>query len=130
MNITFHSDYSVNRDGFKATWKVVENSGEIQTPNYPAKYPKNVEETWNLEVEAGHRIKLTFEAFNLESHSLCAYDYVQISFGSEEQKYCGSDVPSPIISSGNTMDITFHSDRSVRRTGFKASWEAVTETVE
>merc|ERR1712241_164028 len=130
MNITFHSDYSVSRDGFKATWKVVENSGEIQTPNYPAKYPKNVEETWNLEVEAGHRIKLTFEAFNLESHSLCAYDFVQISFGSEEQKYCGSDVPSPIISSGNTMDIPFHSDRSVRRTGFKASWEAVTETVE
>merc|ERR1712241_1322611 len=118
-------DYVEISDG-----KVVEKAGEIQTPNYPAKYPKNVEETWNLEVEAGHRIKLTFETFNLESHSLCAYDFVQISFGSEEQKYCGSDVPSPIISSGNTMDITFHSDRSVRRTGFKASWEAVTETVE
>jgi len=127
MNITFHSDYSVSRKGFKATWEAVENSGEIQSPNYPDKYPHNVNETWNLEVEAGHRIKLTFEAFNLESHSTCKYDFVQISEGSEEEKYCGKVKPSPIISSGNTMNVTFHSDRSVNRSGFKASWEAVTE---
>merc|ERR1719507_541303 len=130
MNITFHSDYSVNRNGFKATWEVVENSGEIQSPNYPAKYPRNVDETWNLEVESGHRIKLTFETFRLESHSTCRYDYLQISFGSEEEKYCGSDVPSPIISSGNTMAITFHSDHTKVKKGFKATWEAVTETEE
>ena len=78
-------------------------------------------------MEAGHRIKLTFEAFNLESHSTCKYDFVQISEGSEEEKYCGNVKPSPIISSGNTMNVTFHSDRSVNRSGFKASWEAVTE---
>jgi len=125
MDITFHTDHSVKRNGFKATWEAVENSGVIQSPNYPAKYPKNVNETWNLEVESGHRIKLTFETFHLEDHSTCSYDFVQISFGSDEEKYCGSDVPSPVISSGNTMDITFHSDHSKRRTGFKATWEAV-----
>jgi len=125
MDITFHTDHSVKRNGFKATWEAVENSGVIQSPNYPAKYPRNVNETWNLEVESGHRIKLTFETFHLESHSTCSYDFVQISFGSDEEKYCGDDVPSPVISSGNTMDITFHSDHSKRRTGFKATWEAV-----
>ena len=76
-------------------------------------------------MEAGHRIKLTFEAFNLESHSTCKYDFVQISEGSEEEKYCGNAKPSPIISSGNTMTVLFHSDGSETRKGFKATWKAV-----
>ena len=29
MNITFHTDYSVNRKGFKATWEAVENAGKF-----------------------------------------------------------------------------------------------------
>merc|ERR1712088_1234299 len=78
-----------------------EEGNEIQSPNYPAKYPKNVDETWNLEVESGQRIKLTFQTFKLEWDSNCAYDWVHISDGSDEEKYlCGSDLPSPIISSG------------------------------
>ena len=81
-------------------------------------------------IRPSHRIKLTFETFRLESHSKCRYDYLQISFGAEEEKYCGSDVPSPIISSGNTMTITFHSDHTKVKKGFKATWEAVTETEE
>merc|ERR1712110_903008 len=125
MTVVFHSDYSVNRNGFKATWEAVEISGEIQSPNYPAVYPHNLDETWNLEAASGKRVKLTFESFRLESHSTCRYDYLQISFGSQEEKYCGSDVPSPIISSGNTMAITFHSDHTKVKKGFKATWEAV-----
>ena len=68
---------------------------------------------------------LTFESFDLESHSSCVYDYVKITFGSVEEKYCGSSKPSPIVSSGNTMTVVFHSDQSVNRNGFKATWEAV-----
>ena len=82
-------------------------------------------QTWNLEVASGKKIKLTFESFDLESHSRCKYDYVKITFESEEEKYCGSSMPSPIISSGNTMTVVFHSDYSVNRNGFKATWEAV-----
>ena len=68
---------------------------------------------------------LTFESFDLESHSDCDYDFVQISAGSVEMKLCGSDKPSPVMSSGNTMDVTFHTDHSVKRNGFKATWAAV-----
>ena len=82
-------------------------------------------QTWNLEVASGKKIKLTFESFDLESHSGCKYDYVTISFESEEEKYCGSSMPSPIISSGNTMTVVFHSDYSVNRNGFRAIWETV-----
>ena len=76
-------------------------------------------------VASGKRIKLTFKKFNIEAHSNCAYDYVKVSFGSEEEKYCGSNKPDPIISTGNTLNITFHSDYSVIRNGFKATWKAV-----
>ena len=68
---------------------------------------------------------LTFETFDVESHSNCAYDYVEISDGKVVEKYCGSDKPNPIKSSGNTMNVTFHSDYSVSRRGFNATWEAV-----
>ena len=68
---------------------------------------------------------LTFESFDLEAHSSCKYDFVQISFGSVEQKYCGSNKPTPIISSGNTMTVLFHTDGSVNGNGFKATWKAV-----
>merc|ERR1712088_254168 len=75
-----------------------EETQEIQSPNYPNVYPHNLDETWNLTVAAGQNIRLTFESFNLESHSNCSYDYVQISDGKVEEKYCGSDKPSPIKS--------------------------------
>ena len=84
-------------------------------------------QTWNLEVASGKKIKLTFESFAVESHSSCRYDYVLISFGSVSQKYCGTDRPSPIMSSGNAMTVTFHSDHSVSLSGFRATWEAVQE---
>ena len=82
-------------------------------------------QTWNLEVAPGQRIKLSFQRFDIEADPDCAYDYVQVSSGSDEEKYCGTAKPSPIISSGNTMRVVFHSDRSVTRNGFKAAWKAV-----
>ena len=68
---------------------------------------------------------LTFESFDIEAHSSCSNDYVQVSFGSDEQKYCGSNKPSPIISSDNRMTVIFRSDYSEARNGFKATWKAV-----
>ena len=67
---------------------------------------------------------LTFESFDLESANRCRYDYVEIN----GEKYCGSSKPSPVISSGNTLTITFHSDYSVIRSGFKATWKAMGNT--
>ena len=68
---------------------------------------------------------LTFESFDIEADTSCSYDYVQVLFGSYEQKYCGSNVPSPIISSENWMTVIFHSDDSKALIGFKATWKAV-----
>ena len=95
---------------------------------------------WNLEVASDKKILLTFESFDLESfYEDCSYyDYVKISFGSVEEKYCGSNLPSSIISSSNTMTVTFHSDGysysynsfgyATISNGFKATWEAIEGT--
>merc|ERR1719479_596653 len=129
------------------------------SPSYPNFYPPSSNEVWDLEVDEGQQIKLTFGGFSIEPALCefdyysgygydweykdmskkrdkksdntksdcgeCYYDYVKISYGSVEEKYCGSDIPGPIISSGNTMTVTFVCDTVFQFTGFKATWEAV-----
>ena len=72
---------------------------------------------------------LIFKSIEIE-HGLestdCKYDFVQVIFGSVAEKYCEyHDKETPIISSGNTMTVFFHSDNSTSRPGFKATWKSV-----
>ena len=49
MVVQFFSDFNINARGFLATWKEVlpknlidgQTEGELRTPNYPNKYPRN-----------------------------------------------------------------------------------------
>ena len=99
--------------------------GQIETPNYPSNYNNNADITFPLEVATGYFIKLTFHTFDIEAHSRCGFDYVQVldTDGSELAKLCGNSLPTPLTSSGNKMTVVFHSDYSVTRPGFSASWE-------
>ena len=51
------------------------------------------------------------------------YDYLEISFGSYTWKYCGDKLPQPLISSGRSMRVSFHSDNIGAKTGFLLKWE-------
>ena len=109
---------------------------EIWSPGYPASYPNKADkviiifiikiivilrcQVWNLEVALDEKILLTFWSFRLEHCGSCRCDFVQVSSGSFNKKYCGGNLPSPIISSGNTMTVTFHSDGSNQYVGFMA----------
>ena len=59
----------------------------------------------------------------------CIYDYIEISFGDFQWKYCGNGstvfIPDHFISSGSSMTIKFHSDRLGTKPGFFATWEEV-----
>jgi len=57
---------------------------------------------------------LVFEQFDIESHSSCNYDYLTIA-GS---KYCGETAPTGLLG-GAESEITWHTDGSGDRTGFK-----------
>ena len=103
-------------------------NGTIKSTNFPSNYPDNDDVTIPLMVEAGSTIRLTFTDFDLEVDSGCAYDYVKVldTDGTTQMaKLCGDSIPSPIKSSGNNLTVVFHSDYSVNKKGFQATWSKV-----
>ena len=57
--------------------------------------------------------------------SINRYDWLEVRDGDNDRapligsKICGTVAPNDIISSGNTLFLRFHSDNSVRRTGYR-----------
>lgn len=104
--------------------------GEILSPNYPHPYPARKECVWHFTTTPGHRIKLVFHEFEIESHHECAYDHVILYDGdsSDDQtlgRFCGLKAPHPIVASSNQLYLVFKSDSSVQRRGFQATHATV-----
>ena len=104
--------------------------GNLTSPNYPARYPINIECVWVLNVPAGDTIEFTFADLDIESASGCRYDYVELRDGgtvgsNSLGKFCGATVPTPrrYVSSGNQLVVKIRSDASVTGRGFTASWK-------
>ncbi|XP_036373333.1 tolloid-like protein 1 [Megalops cyprinoides] len=134
--------------GFKALYKAVDpgsiseitgggglvegDHGEILTPGFPAQnYENGVLYQWRITVTAGEQIRLTFSAFELASEG-CG-DYVDVYDGHTDGSahlghFCSEKIPSPVVSSGNTMVIRFKSDSSQTGKGFRASYMLVSTT--
>ena len=53
-------------------------TGSFVSPNYPYPYPNSVECFWTITVARGNLIELKFDDFNMETHSSCEYDYLQV----------------------------------------------------
>ena len=77
-------------------------------------------------------VSLTFEDFNVESHSSCSWDYLAVHDGKSinspiiGSKLCGtSPVGTTMNSTGNVINLHFVSDGSATRTGFKIYADAV-----
>ena len=68
-------------------------------------------------------------SFQVEYHSSCNYDYIEIRDGGDAEspllgkRLCGKVVPSTIKSSGNKMFVKFHTDESTTWKGFSASFK-------
>ena len=67
---------------------------------------------------------MVFESFDIEYDSTCAYDWVEVSYGSYSEKFCGRSIPS-FTSTGQTMTVRFQTDNSVVDLGFSAVWTEV-----
>lgn len=104
--------------------------GNLSSPNYPVKYPTNMECVWVLNVPAGDTIEFNFVDMDIEAGADCRWDYVELrdggSLGSNSLgKFCGSSLPSPsrYVSTGNQLVVKIRSDASVTGRGFTASWK-------
>ncbi|XP_050301020.1 bone morphogenetic protein 1-like isoform X2 [Anthonomus grandis grandis] len=101
--------------------------GSISSPNYPKYYPASKDCAWHIRTLPGHRLRLAFMNFNLESHPECYFDYVQIFDGDSSKspqigRYCGPKVPHLIVSAENQLYMTFKSDNNVHKKGFWATY--------
>ncbi|XP_007478769.2 tolloid-like protein 2 [Monodelphis domestica] len=99
--------------------------GTMASPNWPDKYPSRKECTWNISCTPGHRVKITFNEFEIEQHQECAYDHLEMYDGPNSKspilgRFCGSKKPDPVVASTNRMFLRFYSDASVQRKGFQA----------
>ncbi|XP_025950725.2 tolloid-like protein 2 isoform X2 [Dromaius novaehollandiae] len=105
--------------------KLSSTEGMMSSPNWPDKYPSRKECTWNISATPGHRVKVTFNEFEIEQHQECAYDHLEIYDGPNSKspilgRFCGSKKPEPVVASTNKMFLRFYSDASVQRKGFQA----------
>jgi len=110
-----------------------DNTGELTSPNFPSNYPNHEDTSDTIEVAPGHTIKIQFTHFNLEYNWRCYWDYLIITDGDGSQllsKTCGRSLPEDITSNTNKVIVTFHSDYSVTRPGYKLSWTAVSTDVQ
>ena len=85
---------------------------------------------WTLTPENGGNIQLTFQSFDVEYHSSCIYDYVEVMYGDYSERFCGGGgyLPGPFTSCGSSMVIKFHSDSHTTGAGFRAEWEELPTT--
>ncbi|XP_068160694.1 cubilin [Antennarius striatus] len=134
--IHFHSDFTVSDRGFHITYTTspsdpgcggtfTDSEGIIISPNWPNDYNHNRQCIYLIRLPVGETVSLNFTHMNLETHSSCSFDYVEVRDGRLETdpligKYCGSTLPSPIASSSNFLWIRFKSDSSVSHAGFRA----------
>lgn len=132
MLITYFSKNPKGHKGFTASYEaicggdlIIESEGHLESPNYPEEYQPNKECIWKITVPKSHQVALRFQAFDVENHDSCVYDYLEIRDGfmsdSKIMKvYCGHKVPPDVITSSNQMLVKFVSDGSVQKSGFSA----------
>ncbi len=125
VNIIYISFYHVKNHILGCDAILTASNGVITSSGYPAQYLNNLYCITRIRVAAGKRIHLNFRAFSLESHSSCAFDYVEILNGSSSMKYCGNTLPPSFVSKTNELTIKFRTDGSGVYGGFSATYSTV-----
>ena len=106
----------------------VDQAGAFSHPNYPANYQSRRECVYIIKTSPGNLISLSFDKFKLEASAQCLYDFFQVRDGQDANakslgKFCGSQIPAVIKSSGDSLFVKFFSDDSTVDTGFVAKWK-------
>ena len=52
--------------------------GVIRSPDWPSNYGHDRQCTWKIQVPAGQQIMLNFTVFDMENHTNCNYDFLEI----------------------------------------------------
>ncbi|XP_040289086.1 uncharacterized protein LOC121001914 [Bufo bufo] len=104
-------------------------SGQFHSPGFPQSYEKDMNCIWVIEVPLGYYVILDFVSLVIEEHRNCEYDYVMVYDGMESDqrvlgRFCGSQLPSKIRGSSNTITVIMRSDSSVELDGISLQFRA------
>uniref|UniRef100_A0A8C3YL53 Cubilin n=1 Tax=Catagonus wagneri TaxID=51154 RepID=A0A8C3YL53_9CETA len=140
LHVLFHTDGVGHRErGFQLQWFVHGCGGELSgdtgtfsSPGYPTGYPANKECIWYIHSAPGSSILLTIHDFDVEYHSTCNFDVLEIYGGPDFHspriaQLCvqrSSENPMQVSSTGNELALRFKTDSSVNGRGFNVSWRA------
>ncbi|KAG2462370.1 TLL2 protein, partial [Polypterus senegalus] len=131
--IEFRSSSNILGKGFFAVYEAIcggdinKDVGQIQSPNYPDDYRPSKECIWKITVSQGFHVGLSFQAFEIERHDNCAYDFLEIRDGVHDDSplighYCGYEKPDDVKSTSNQLWMKFVSDGSINKAGFAANF--------
>ncbi|XP_069593736.1 CUB domain-containing protein 2 [Ranitomeya imitator] len=136
--VVFKSDFNIGGRGFKAYYSSGECQdvftavkGNITSPRYPDMYPNNIICQWNIQLTQGFRIKLFFRDLELEEVNTlteeCDYDYLAVYDGQSTRdkplgRWCGTNIPAPLISTKNNLLLVLVTDRDTANRGFSVSY--------
>ena len=118
-------------------------TGNVTSPNYPDRYPTNLEKTDTIQVERGLVISLHFTYFDIEvqynfDYEENEYDYEYIIGCSDHltitdgdgttlmEKSCSRSLPAAIRSTSNIVNLLFSTNGVNSYSGWSVSWSAVT----
>ncbi|XP_067662626.1 cubilin-like isoform X1 [Haliotis asinina] len=118
---SWNSSLSPNAD---CSQNLTSTEGSFSSPGAGSLYSNNLDCFYTIpSPQAGYRIHITFQLFQLESESSCRYDFVRFSYNS--QKICGqksTPLSYSFVPQGRDLQIHFHSDGSVQYSGFIATY--------
>ncbi|XP_060800111.1 membrane frizzled-related protein isoform X2 [Neoarius graeffei] len=109
-------------------------NGSLSSPNHPKYYPNQQRCTWHISAEKGQVIQLSFHNFSLETQDVCEFDYVEVHDSSNTGdsnvigRYCGSDLPPDLTSTGPVMSVVFVADEGVVDRGFFATYRVISRS--
>ncbi|XP_018608857.1 procollagen C-endopeptidase enhancer 2-like [Scleropages formosus] len=119
---------SPRRPVFTCGGNMTGDSGLIGSPGYPGVYTPSTKCVWRITVPEGRVVALTFRSIDLESDSLCRYDYVDVynghSNGQRLGRFCGTFRPGALVSTTNSMSVHMVTDANTAGSGFLATYSA------
>ncbi|KAF7245339.1 Ovochymase-2 [Varanus komodoensis] len=108
--------------------KLPDNEGQLLFPEHPKRfYQDNQLCVWTLLVPEGMHILLNFSHFDVEPDVFCDYDSLSVisTDGRLIGKFCGMDLPLPILVGSNSVRLKFVSDNKDHGTGFSMIYQAI-----
>lgn len=137
VTVKFTSDWSSSDEGFQFTYQLVcggiytAETGFIFSPGYPKPYDAERSCEYDISAPQGKVIVLEFQDLDIESHSQCDFDNLEVFDGFQAEnvtslgRFCGQEKPGIFTSTFNHLHVHFSCDASINGRGFFANYSFV-----